>query len=208
MTPIEITNENLAAAVIGKLAARNMTGYYAHTRQEALELALKLIPEGATVTNGGTMSAAEIGLIDALETGNYNYINREKAEDKRRAMLDAYDADVYLASCNAVSSDGVLVNIDGNSNRVSAIAYGPKKVIFIVGMQKVAPDVDSAIKRARNTAAPINATRLHMNTPCTKTGSCVNCLSPDTVCCQFLLTRYSRHKDRIHVILVGENVGY
>lgn len=208
MTVKEARNEALADIVIKKLALRNMTGYYAPTKEDALRTALSLIGEGSTVTNGGCMSAEEIGLIGAVKSGNFRYIDRDAAEDKRQAMLDAYDADVYLASCNAISKDGVLVNIDGNSNRVSAIAYGPKKVIFVVGMQKVAPDVDSAIKRARNTAAPLNCTRLHCATPCVKTGSCADCLTPDTICCQFLLTRYSRHKDRIHVILVGEEVGY
>ncbi len=208
MSARQMHNEALAQSVIQKLALRNMTGYYAPTKADALCMALTLIPEGSSVTNGGCMSAEEIGLLDAVKGGNYRYINRDTAADKRAAMLDAYDADVYLASCNAVSRDGVLVNIDGNSNRVSAIAYGPKKVIFVVGMQKIAPDVDSAIKRARNTAAPLNATRLHCATPCVKTGSCADCLTPDTICCQFLLTRYSRHKDRIHVIFVGEEVGY
>lgn len=208
MSVKDARNEALAESVIKKLSLRNMTGYYAPTKEDALRIALSLIPEGSTVTNGGCMSAGEIGLLGAVKGGNYRYIDREAAEDKRQAMLDAYDADVYLASCNAVSKDGVLVNIDGNSNRVSAIAYGPKKVIFVVGMQKIAPDVDSAIKRARNTAAPLNATRLHCAAPCVKTGSCADCLTPDTICCQFLLTRYSRHAGRIHVILVGEEVGY
>lgn len=208
MSAMDIHNEALAESLIKKLATRNMTGYYAPTKADALRIALELIEKGSTVTNGGCMSAAEIGLIDAVKNDGYRYMDRETAADKRQAMLDAYDADVYLASCNAVSKDGVLVNIDGNSNRVSAIAYGPKKVIFLVGMQKVTPDVDSAIKRARNTAAPLNATRLHCATPCVKTGSCADCLTPDTICCQFLLTRYSRHPGRIHVILIGEEVGY
>jgi hypothetical protein len=138
----------------------------------------------------------------------YRYCNRETAEDKRAAELQAYASDVFLASANAITEDGVLVNIDGNSNRVSAIAYGPKKVVLIVGMNKVAADIDSAMKRARNEAAPINAQRFGLNTPCAKTGSCMNCKSPDTICCQFLITRYSRHKDRIHVILVNDDLGF
>lgn len=208
MTPAEIRNESLAQSLIKKLSMRNMTGYYAATKAQALEIALSLIPEGAAVASGGTVSAAETGVLAAVKAGNYRFIDRDTAENPRQAMLEAYDADVYLASCNAISADGVLVNIDGNSNRVSAIAYGPKKVIFLVGLNKVAPDVDSAVKRARNTAAPLNATRLNRATPCTKTGLCADCLSPDTICCQFLLTRFSRHPDRIHVILVGENIGY
>ena len=120
----------------------------------------------------------------------------------------AYSADVYLGSTNAITEDGVLINIDGNSNRVSAYAYGPKKLILIVGMNKVAVDVDAAMKRARNEAATINVQRFGLNTPCSKTGACIDCKSPDTICCQFLITRFSRHKDRIHVILVNDNLGF
>lgn len=202
-------NELLAQKVIKGLASRNMTGYYAATKEEALKTALSLIEEGSTVTMGGAMSAHEIGLVDAVKEGPYNFIDRDAWEDKRAAMLAAYDADVFLASVNAMTDDGVLVNIDGNANRVSAIAQGPKKVIFIVGMNKVCgSDVDGAMKRARNVAAPTNAQRFGLSTPCTKTGACANCKSPDTICCQFLITRYSRHAGRIHVILVNDNLGF
>ena len=201
-------NELLAQTVIKGLKSRNMNGYYASSREEALRIALELIPEGSSVTMGGAMSAHEIGLVDALKNGNYQFIDRDAYEDKRAAMLAAYDADVFLSSANAITSDGVMVNIDGNSNRVSAIAQGPKKVVFIVGMNKVCGDVDGAIKRARNVAAPINAQRFGLSTPCSKTGTCMNCKSPDTICCQILITRYSRHTDRIHVILVNDNLGF
>ncbi|WP_024865858.1 lactate utilization protein [Butyrivibrio sp. FCS014] len=201
-------NELLAQTVIKGLESRNMSGYYAKDADEALKIALSLIPEGSSVTMGGAMSAHEIGLVEAVKNGNYNFIDRDKAEDKRAAMLAAYDADVFLASVNAMTEDGVLVNIDGNSNRVSAIAQGPKKVVFIVGMNKVCKDIDGAMKRARNVAAPINAQRFGLNTPCAKTGACMDCKSPDTICCQFLITRYSRHKDRIHVVLVNDNLGF
>jgi hypothetical protein len=154
------------------------------------------------------MSAREIGLVDALKEGNYNFIDRDNIEDKRAAMLAAYDADFFLSSANAMTEDGELVNIDGNSNRVSAIAQGPKQVLFIVGMNKVCDDLDGAMKRARNVAAPINAQRFGLDTPCAKTGSCMNCKSPDTICCQFLITRFSRHKGRIHVILVNDKLGF
>ena len=201
-------NELLAEKVIKGLQSRNMSGYYAKDKEEALKIALGLIEEGSSVTMGGGMSVHEIGLVEALKKGNYNFIDRDTYEDKRAAMLLAYDADVFLSSANAMTEDGILVNIDGNSNRVSAIAQGPKKVIFIVGMNKIANDVDSAMKRARNVAAPINAQRFGLNTPCTKTGACMNCKSPDTICCQFLITRFSRHADRIHVILVNDNLGF
>mgnify|MGYP000869651753 FL=1 len=204
---IKKRNECLAKAVIKGLDSRNMTGYYAESKEEALKKALELIPEGSTIAMGGCMSAHEIGLVQALQEGNYQYLDRSKMEP-REGLLAAYDSDVFLSSANAMTSDGILVNIDGNSNRVSCIAQGPKKVIFIVGMNKVCDDLDSAMKRARNVAAPINAQRFEVKTPCKETGKCFDCKSPDTICCQFLITRYSRHTGRIHVILVNDNLGF
>ena len=201
-------NELLAQKVIKGLGSRGMTGYYAADKEAALKQALALIPEGSTVTMGGAMSVHEIGLVKALTEGNYNFIDRDAVEDKRAAMLAAYDADFYLMSANAMTEDGILVNIDGNSNRVSALAQGPRKVIVIAGMNKICDDVDGAMKRARNVAAPLNAQRFGLNTPCAKTGSCMNCKSPDTICCQFLITRFSRHPGRIHVILVNDDLGF
>ena len=201
-------NALLAQKVIKGLESRNMTGYYAEDREAALVQALALIPEGSAVTMGGGMSVHEIGLVDALKAGSYNFIDRDEMADKRAAMLAAYDADVFLSSANAITEDGVLVNIDGNANRVSAIAQGPKKVIFIVGMNKVCDDVDGAMKRARNVAAPINAQRFGLATPCARTGACMNCKSPDTICCQFLVTRYSKHPGRSHGILVNDALGF
>ena len=185
-------NETLAKTVIKGLKSRNMSGYYAADKEEALKLALELIPEGSTISMGGCASAQEVGLIKALKEGNYNYI----------------DSDIFLSSANAITSDGIMVNIDGNSNRVSCIAQGPRKVVFIVGMNKVCPDLDDAMKRARNVAAPANAQRFDVKTPCKETGKCFDCKSPDTICCQFLITRYSRHEGRIHVILVNDNLGF
>ena len=200
-------NANLAATVIKGLESRNMRGYYAETKEQALEIALSLIPEGSTVTMGGAVSCVEIGLVDAIKKGNYTFLMPKKGPNRRAECIEAYGSDVFLSSCNAVSDDGILVNIDGNSNRVSCIAYGPEKVVMVVGMNKVAGDFDSALKRARNVAAPMNATRLECSTPCTRTGKCMDCKSPDTICCQFLITRFSRHKDRINVILVNEDLG-
>ncbi len=201
-------NELLAQKVIKGLESRNMTGYYAADKEEALKKALELIPEGSSIAMGGAMSAHEIGLVEAVKKGNFSFIDRDATADKRAAMMESYDADIFLASTNAMTEDGVLINIDGNSNRVSMIAQGPKKVIFIVGMNKVCSDVDAAMKRARNVAAPINAQRFGLQTPCSKTGSCFNCKSPDTICCQILITRYSRHAGRIHVILVNDTLGF
>ncbi len=202
-------NRLLSETVIKGLASRNMTGYYAETKEEALQKALELIPEGSKVARGGSMTVNEIGLTQALMDGNYDFCNREIAPDKKAAELFAYTSDVYIGSVNAMTEDGILINIDGNSNRVSSYAYGPAKLVLIVSMNKIAKDMDAAMKRARNTAAPANMTRFEgRQAPCTKTGTCMNCKSPDTICCQILITRYSMHKDRIHVILVNDELGF
>lgn len=201
-------NELLAQTVIKGLNKRNMSGYYAANKEEACRTALDLIGEGSSVTMGGGMSIFETGLVDALKKGNYNFIDRHNYDDPRDAAVAAFTADVFLAGTNAMTQDGVLVNIDGNANRVSAIAYGPSKVIIVAGMNKVCSDIDAAVKRARNVAAPSNTQRFDINTPCRTTGTCINCTSPDTICCQFLITRYSKHADRIHVILVNDELGF
>jgi len=201
-------NELLAKKTITGLQSRNMEGYYAASKEEALRIALDLIPEGSSISMGGGMSVHEIGLSQALKAGNYVFIDRDAYEDKRQAMLMAYNADFFLSSVNAMTDDGVIVNIDGNANRVSAIAQGPKQVLFIVGMNKVCNDVDSAMKRARNVAAPANVQRFGLDTPCARKGTCFNCKSPDTICCQILITRFSRHKGRISVILVNDSLGF
>lgn len=200
-------NAALAQTVIKGLESRNMSGYFAESKEDALQKALELIPEESSIAMGGCMSAKEIGLVDALKGGNYHFIDRDQMEP-REGLLASYDADVFLSSVNAMTNDGVLVNIDGNSNRVSCIAQGPKKVVFIVGINKVCADLDSAMKRARNVAAPINAQRFNLNIPCREAGRCFDCKSPDTICCQFLITRFSRHTGRIHVILVNDELGY
>ena len=204
-------NRLLAEKVIRGLESRNMTGYYTESKEEALKKALEIIPEGATVGWGGSVSVNQIGLKEAVINGNYNALNRETCktpEEKEKLQREIFSADFFLSSSNAVTEDGILVNIDGISNRIAAIAYGPAHVLMIVGMNKVARDVDAAISRARNVAAPINAQRFPLNTPCKKTGVCADCKSIDTICCEFLITRFSRQAGRIHVILVGEELGY
>ena len=189
-------NQMLGAKIVKELTARNMEAYYTDSKEEALKKALELIPEGSSISWG---------------QGNYQVYNRDTAptpEDKRKIELAAYDCDYFLTSANAITEDGIMINIDGHSNRVSSIAAGPQNVLMIIGMNKVTRDVDSAMSRARNEAAPINAQRFNLSTPCCKTGACFDCKTPDTICCQFLITRYSHHADRIHVILVNDVLGY
>ena len=204
-------NQLLADKVIKGLESRNMVGYYVETKQEALQKAASLIPKGSSVGWGGSASIDEIGLKVVLKTGEYVLFDRDNCKDpiKRKEIeRKIFGCDYFLCSSNAITEDGILVNIDGNSNRVAAIAYGPESVIMVVGMNKVAKDVEAAISRARNEAAPINAMRFDLDTPCKKTGSCMNCMSKDTICCEFLITRFSRHAGRIKVILVGEDLGF
>lgn len=180
-------NQMLGAKIVKELTARNMEAYYTDSKEEALKKALELIPEGSSISWGGSMSVNEIGLKEAVCQGNYQVYNRDTAptpEDKRKIELAAYDCDYFLTSANAITEDGIMINIDGHSNRVSSIAAGPRNVLMIIGMNKVTHDVDSAMSRARNEAAPINAQRFNLSTPCCKTGACFDCKTPDTICCQ------------------------
>lgn len=204
-------NRALIERVIRGLQKRNIEGYYAEGKQEALELALSLIPKGAVVAWGGSHTISQIGLKQAVVSGDYVVINRDccnDAKEKRRTEVQALASDYFLASCNAITEDGILVNIDGNANRVAAIAFGPEHVILIVGAQKIAKDVEAAVSRIRHVAAPVIVQGFPLTVPCKTLGSCVNCLASDTVCCQFLITRYSRHTGRIKVILVNDQAGY
>lgn len=204
-------NKMLAQQVIKGLESRNMEGYFAESKEEALTLALQMIPEGSSVGWGGSMSMQEIGLKDAICKGNYTVYNRDVFKDlkeKKATELAIMDADYFVCSSNAVSEDGVLVNIDGMCNRVAAIAWGPKNVVMIVGMNKIVKTVEDAVSRARNEAAPVNAQRFNLDTPCCKTGACFDCKSPQTICCQFLITRFSRIPGRIKVILVNDDLGF
>ncbi len=204
-------NELLAKKVIDGLKSRNMEGFYAASKEDALKQMIDLIPEGSSIGWGGTMSVGAIGGFDAIRNGKYVLLDRDAAatpEEKEKIQRDIFSADYFLTSSNAITEDGILVNIDGNSNRVSAIAFGPAHVIVVAGMNKIVKSEADARSRAKNLAAPINAQRFHLDTPCSKTGACFDCKSHDTVCCQELITRYSKHDGRIKVILVNDNLGF
>lgn len=204
-------NDLLGEQMVKALKTRNMEAYYVGSKEEACKKALELIPEGSSISWGGSLSAQEIGLKDAVCQGNYVIYNRDTAktpEEKRKVELQAYDCDFFLSSANAITEDGMIINIDGHANRVSCIAQGPRNVLMIVGMNKVAKNVDAAMSRARNEAAPINAQRFNLNTPCCKTGACFDCKSPETICCQILITRFSKDAGRIKVILVNDALGF
>lgn len=210
-TPQETRNERLAATLIRHLKQRHYDAYYCHDTNELLEKVKSLIPEGSTITWGGSYLIRSTGVTTMLKDGNYRVFDRDEAttDDERVAIYrKAFECDYYLASANAISEDGVIVNIDGNGNRVAAITWGPKHVVFVVGLNKVCQDVDAAIKRARSVAAPINMARFNLNTPCSKDGTCHDCKSPDSICNYVSIQRMSHPAGRHIVLLVGEDLGY
>lgn len=210
-TPQETRNERLAATLIRHLKQRHYDAYYCHDTNELLEKVKSLIPEGSTITWGGSDSIRSTGVTTMLRDGNYRVFDRDEAttDDEKVAIYrKAFECDYYLASANAISEDGVIVNIDGNGNRVAAITWGPKHVVFVVGLNKVCQDVDAAIKRARSVAAPINMARFNLNTPCSKDGTCHDCKSPDSICNYVSIQRMSHPAGRHIVLLVGEDLGY
>ena len=196
--------------LVKNLRSRHYDAYYCDTKEAALEKALEIIPKGATVGWGGAMSAQQIGLLDAMNNGEYNAIDRDKApnpEERKKAMKNCLLADVFITGANALSMDGQMVNIDGNGNRVAAIVYGPESVVVIAGMNKVMDSIDAAVIRARTVAAPMNKQRFALQTPCEVTGTCGDCKSEGCICNQILVTRNSKPAGRIKVILVGEELG-
>jgi len=205
-------NNLLSEKVIKALASRNMEGHFVNTKEEALEKALSIIPEGCSVSWGGAMSAQSIGLMEALhKKGNYTIIDRDMAdsdEERRQLVLKAFDVDYYIGGVNAMTEDGILVNVDGASNRVAAYSFGPKNLMLIVSMNKIMKTLEGALERARNVAAPINAQRFELDTPCVLTGACGDCKSSLCICCNILITRFSRTPNRIKIILVNENLGF
>lgn len=211
MSPKETAKQNVANTIIENMKKKNMEGYYCATSKEAVEKALSLMQEGSSITWGGSETIKECGLMDAIHEKNYILIDRVEAktpEESRNLYAKQVMADYFLMSSNAVTIGGELVNIDGHSNRVACLCCGPKNVIVIAGMNKVAPDIESGLKRVRNFAAPPNTVRLNKKTPCSRTGKCADCYSPDCICSQIVITRRSSIPNRIKVILVGEELGY
>lgn len=204
---MELMYEKQGKLLVKNLQSRHFEAYYCKNGEEALDKALSLIPEGASVGWGGAISAQQIGLIDAVRAGNYRAIDRDAAEDRDASMHQCLNADVFLTGANALSLDGQMVNIDGTGNRVAAISYGPKSVIVIAGMNKVAPTLEDAIKRARNVAAPLNQQRFLLDAPCASTGACADCKSVGCICNQILVTRHCRG-GRIKFVIVGESLGF
>ena len=197
--------------LVKNLQARHFDAYYCAGREEALQKALELIPEGATVGWGGAYSAEQIRLMEAVHQGNYRPIDRSLAktqEEREQMMKDCLFSDVFLTGANGLSLDGQMVNIDGTGNRVAAIIYGPKTVLVVAGMNKVEDTLEDAIRRARTVAAPMNNQRFSNDNPCSVTGTCGNCKNLTCICNQIVITRHCRPAGRIKFILVGEELGF
>lgn len=211
MNPKKEAYKNRANGIIENLEKRNIEGYYCEDCKAAVSMALGFMEEGASVSWGGSETLKESGMMEALHSADFQLIDRKTAnteEEQREIYQKAAGADYFFMSTNAITLDGELVNIDGTGNRLACLIHGPKHVIILAGMNKVTANVEEAMSRIRNVASPANAVRLGYKTPCQSTGTCSNCLSPDCMCCEVVITRKSRQDGRIKVILIGEELGY
>ena len=200
--------------VIENLKKNNITPFYVQKASEIPQIVKKLIEKGEVISCGGSVSLAESGVMDLLKCGDYKFIDRTQYEDVRQAYLESFDADTYFSSANALTEDGEIINVDGRCNRVAALLYGPKQVVYVIGANKIVPDIMSGFKRIKEIAAPKNTVRLNCDTPCAKTGHCVaedlakGCLSEQRICSGYVVSSFQREKDRVKVILCGESLGY
>lgn len=203
-------NRKLGESVAANLRARYFDATYYDTAEEAVAAALAMIPEGESVTFGGSMTIRDTGLVDALKKGNWQVFDRADAPAEERTAFtrEHFFSDWFLSSTNALSEEGVLYNMDGFGNRVASLIFGPKNVLMLVGINKIEKNHEAAIARVRGTAAPINAQRFDVGTPCKKTGRCADCRFPDSICCTMTVMRLCRPAGRIKVLLFGEEAGF
>ena len=210
LEPLKKRNDLAGPKVVEALNKRHFEAYYVSDSNDVAAKVLELIPAGASVSWGGATSVDQLGIKKVLADKGYKLIDRDTAkspEEREEIMHQALNADFFLMSSNAITEDGELFNIDGKGNRVAALCYGPKNILVIAGMNKIVPDMESAYDKVRSYTAPVNAMRFCDATPCAKTGLCGDCLSPQSICAQFVETRICKPEGRIKVILVGEDLG-
>lgn len=194
---------------IGNLKKNRMEAYFAPTCTEAVSLVDQLCQPGEKVAAGGSMTLFEAGIIDHLNSGKYHHLDRyAKDADTYQVMREAFFADTYLTSTNALTEEGELYNVDGNGNRVAAMLFGPKQVIVVAGYNKIVADMEAACRRIEKIAAPANVVRLGLSAPCAQTGECMHCHSEGRICCDYVRMGMQRTPGRIKVIIVGEPLGY
>ena len=206
--------------VLENLRKNRMEAHYVATKEDVVPLVKELVKEGSSVASGGSMTLKETGVAELLRSGFYRFSDRTAPnvtpEEKERIEREAFFADAFFCSANAITEQGELVNVDGTANRVAAIAYGPKSVIVVAGINKIVKDVEEGIRRVKTIAAPLNTKRLSCDTYCNKEGHCLGlngdltagCASPGRICCSYLICGPQRFENRIKVILVGEELGY
>lgn len=208
---------------VKNLKANNMDAYFCENKQDACELVKTLIKKGDVISSGGSVTLKQTGVYDIITSSDYNYLDRS-AEGLTKEQIEevyrkTFSADAFFASSNAITENGELYNVDGNSNRVAALLYGPKNVILVCGYNKIVQNIDEAVDRVKRIAAPSNTVRLNIDTPCGKTGRCIStdnenaelcsgCKSERRICCNYVICAQQRHKDRIKVIIIGEEYGY
>lgn len=205
-------NECRINRTIEALKKNNMNGYLAKDKEEIVNIIETIIKKEDVVSCGGSMSLFEVGIIDYLREEQYNFLDRYEEglsrDEIENIFRQSFFADSYITSTNAITEEGELYNVDGNGNRVAAMLYGPKKVIVVVGVNKIVKDIDEAIRRNREIAAPANAKRLNRKTPCAKVGYCMDCNSDDRICNEYTIIKRQGNKERIHVIFLNEELGY
>ncbi len=206
------TRREKAKTIIGGLKKRNIEGFYCQTKEEALKLVTEMVPDGASAGWGGSVTLKQLGLFDALREKGCRLFDMDEAngnpELSAKIYQDSVGADYFFMSTNGITENGELVNIDGAGTRLSRMIYGPKQVVIIAGINKISPDVQTAIDRIQNEVCPVLAVAGGRNTACSNLGRCGNCFTPDSMCCEFVITRKSRQNGRMKLILVGEELGY
>lgn len=195
--------------IINNLQKRGFKSYFVDSEEQALEIVKNNIPIGSIIGFGGSMTLEQLQFPQKLKEAGY-ICNHNNISDKSWETLcrESRQADYYLTSTNAITQDGILVNIDGRANRISEICYGPKKLFFILGKNKICPDTASAINRVENVVAPLNAKRLNKKTPCVVTGKCSHCNCPDTICKAMLLLYHPTSSMEVFVIIINKELGY
>ena len=209
---LQWVNEQKIIRTIEALNKNNMNGYMVSKKDELIEKIDEIMADNSKVGCGGSMTLFETGVIDHLRCGKYDFLDRYKEglkpEDIKEIYRQSFLCDYYVTSSNAVTENGELYNVDGNGNRVAAMLYGPDKVIVVVGVNKIVKDIDEAVLRVKECAAPANTKRLNKDTPCAKVGKCMNCSSKDRICNEYTVIKKQGNKDRIHVIFINDNFGY
>lgn len=204
-------NEKLIERTIENLKRNNMEAILVQDEAELIKKLNELIKKGSVVSVGGSMTLFEMGVIDYLRDGNFEFLDRYDSnlspEGLKKLYRETFSADTYLCSTNALTEQGELFNVDGNGNRVAAMLYGPDQVIVVCGVNKIVKDLKEAEERIKKIAAPVNTKRLNKNTPCTKVGYCMDCNSDDRICCDYVIMKKQRN-NRIKVIIVNKNLGY